>query len=85
MSLYDVKTGKKIKDIYDIKTGKKLSKVYSFNQNSYKLVYSIDTPWKFTADSTVYGVAVDANGNVYAGTQEKSVYKLTPVGSNTDN
>lgn len=44
MSLYDVKTGKKIKDIYDIKTGKKLSKVYSFNQNSYKLIYSSYTP-----------------------------------------
>jgi len=83
MSLYDVKTGKKIKDIYDIKTGKKLSKVYSFNQNSYKLIYSSYTPpWKITVDSNVTGLAVDASG-IYAGTNGNSVYKLTPDGSNT--
>ena len=38
------------------------------------------TPWKFTADNSVYSVAVDSNGNVYVGTGDSSVYKLDTSG-----
>jgi len=49
----------------------------------YKLNTSGNQVWKFTADNPVYLVAVDSSGNVYAGTEGKSVYKITPDGSNT--
>ena len=39
------------------------------------------TPWKFTADGRVTSVAVDSSGNVYAGTNDSSVYKLNASGN----
>jgi tartrate dehydratase beta subunit/fumarate hydratase class I family protein len=47
---------------------------------NYKNPVYTSIPWKFTADDYVYGVAVDNSGNVYAGTDGKSVYKLDSTG-----
>ena len=48
-----------------------------------KVIWRFNNLWKFAADGAVYSVAVDSSGNVYAGTEYWSVYKLTPNGSNT--
>lgn len=67
--------------------------VYAGTANSsvYKLHTSSVQVWQFTANGIVSSLTVDSNGNVYAGTSGsiftgtigKSVYKLTPDGSNT--
>lgn len=68
MSLYDVKTGKKLKDIYDIKTGKKLSKVYQFTPTGYSLVYqALRKLWETKPEAyQLLNLQTDSTGNLYS-------------------
>ena len=72
--------------IIDIDKGCSVSQMIKKGDNLYiGENYSIgkdysSTPWKFTADTTVLSVAVDSSGNVYAGTDGHSVYKLDASG-----
>ena len=67
--------------IIDIDKGCSVSKMIKKGDNLYIGENYSSTPWQFTANSTVLSVAVDSNGNVYAGATNKSVYKLNSKGN----
>ena len=45
-----------------------------------KVIWRFNIPWKFTTDYDVNLVAVDSSGNVYAGTNHYSLFKLNASG-----
>ena len=66
--------------LIDIDKSWSVSKMIKKGDNLYIGENSSSIPWKFTTDDNVNAVAVDSNSNVYAGTSNKSVYKLNAGG-----